>query len=120
MTGQHLQNKDVDREHRHVEFRSINLLPALLFIELPEEDHKIIGNALFLHNGKKQAIMWHIFIKETHRRKGFASNLLSAAKEIFDEIATDWESSAGHDLCVKNGFKKREAEQLKLVWKKGE
>lgn len=106
-------------EHRHVEFRDIKLIPCLVAISLPEENGKTVGNALFLHNGDgNQAVLWHIFIAKEYRRKGFATGLLEHAKLRWQEIATDWESDAGHELCLKNGFTSRKTDSLRLVWKK--
>ena len=105
-------------EKRYIDYQEINLKPFLLSVDLPEENIRV-GNALFLVSGKK-AILWHIFVKKEYRKKGFASNLIVGAKQIFDEIVTDWETQEGHDLCIKNGFKSRKTDELRLVWKKGE
>lgn len=107
-------------EHRHVEFRDINLIPCLVAITLPEENVQV-GTALFLHNGDgDQAILWHIYVDKKYRRKGFATAIIEHAKVNWKEIATDWESEAGHDFCIKNGFKTRQTDMLRLVWKRKE
>jgi len=112
-----VQNKP---EHRNVEYHDIPLFPRLIYIELPDNKHKVIGTALFLHNNNRVAILWRIFIKPEYRRKKFATHLMTAAKEHFDEIATDWETQEGYDFCINNGFKRRESNDLRLVWKKEE
>jgi GNAT superfamily N-acetyltransferase len=107
-------------EHRHVEYRDINLIPCLVVLQLPEKDNLQVATALFLHNGDgDQAICWHVYVKPEHRRKGYATGLLEHAKTRWNEIASDWESEAGHAVALKCGFKSRKGDSLRLVWKKG-
>lgn len=105
-------------EHRHIEFGDINLIPCLVAIKLPDKNIQV-GHGLFLHNGvDHQAILWHIYVDKKYRRQGFASAILDHAKQVWEEIATDWTSGAGHDLCIKNGFQLRKADMLRLIWKR--
>lgn len=105
-------------EHRHIEFRDINLVPCLVAIQLPNENVNV-GHALFLHNGDgEQAILWHIFIDPKYRRKGYGTALIDHAKMRWKEIATDYENENGHSFSLKNGFESRKADLLRLVWKR--
>jgi GNAT superfamily N-acetyltransferase len=111
-----VQNKP---EHRHVDWRDLNLIPRLVSIVLPDQN-KVVGTALFFHNNEGGAILWDIYIEPEYRRQKFASHLLAAAKEMFAKIETDWKSQGGHDLCIKNGFRSRKFDGLRLIWEKVE
>ena len=108
---------DGTREHRHIDWEDLKLIPRLVSIDLPKMN-KRVGNALFLHNGAGQAILWHIYIKPEYRRKKLAATIMEAAKQLFVEIATDWETEAGEKFCEYAGFKKRKTDELRFVWKK--
>ena len=111
------------KEKRVIDFQPINLKPLLMSIDLPDKNVRV-GTALFLHNGVdgaigKQAILWHLFVKKEYRRNRFATNMLSGAKQLFNEILTDWESVSGLKMCIANDFKQRKSDTMRLVWRKG-
>lgn len=110
-------------EHRHVDHAVLPLLPRVFIIKLPENDNEIVGQALFLEDENKKAVAWHLFIKPKYRRQKFGTHLLQCAQKYYNEIVSDWESDAGHDLALKCGFRSRKADKVdgfRLVWKKVE
>jgi ribosomal protein S18 acetylase RimI-like enzyme len=113
-----VQNKP-EPEHRHIDWQDLNLIPRLVSITNLDKN-ELVGTALFFHAGKDAAILWDIYIEPAYRRQYYASHLLAAAKKMFNEIATDWRSQAGHDFCLKNGFRSREFRGLRLVWRRDE
>jgi ribosomal protein S18 acetylase RimI-like enzyme len=106
------------KEHRHVDFTDIQLIPRLFTIQIPDENVNA-GHALFLHDSEDRAILWHIYVLPAYRERGFAKNLLQAAQKIYKEIITDWTSTAGENLCRSMGFiNRKNAGDFRLIWRK--
>jgi len=103
--------------HRHIDWNDLKLIPRVVYLELPKENIRI-GNALFLHNNAGQAILWHVYVKPEYRRTKVAAQIIEAAKVMFYEILTDWETEEGEKMCEFTGFKKSNSDDLRFVWKR--
>lgn len=104
-------------ERRYIDHYVFPLAPRVFIIQLPDKKENV-GQALFLEDDSGKAICWHMFIRPEYRRKGFATNLMDAAKMIYKEIVSDWENSVGHDAGIRWGFRSRKSDGFRLVWKK--
>jgi GNAT superfamily N-acetyltransferase len=84
-----------------------------------DSSHQWVGVALIsVHGGA--CILWNIVVLQTHRRKGYGSDIILGLQKLYDEITTSWYSDEGRLLCLKMGFEVKaptnERAAPSLVW----
>lgn len=70
----------------------------------------------------KEAAIWHIYVDQKYRRKGYAKSLITAIKANFDTIHTQALTPEGKKLLMATGFTREgEDEGVKSFrwWNKG-
>jgi hypothetical protein len=96
-------------------------LPGIprVYVIYDDEKHIPVGRALVIFSNT-DCILWDIYIEPHYRNRYYASDIISAIKQDFQQIQTDSISIEGKKLCLKSGFVEKNTNNLKLVWKKEE
>lgn len=104
-------------KRRHIDF---NDLPGMarVYTAFDVDKELMVGHALVIHVNN-EALLWDIKVDKKYQRMGFATNMIFAMQNEFNNIVTGWYSEAGKHLCLKCGFKISNSGKVpKLIWEK--
>ena len=91
-------------------------VPSCYCLTDDDDESKVYGTILITHFGKAIAVIWFIWVKPTHRRKGCASAMVRALQKEFKIIRTQYDvTPKGSKLMLKKcGF---ERDGNELIWR---